>query len=78
MPARVLLTLAGHTHGGQVRFPCSARPIVPSSFGQRFAAGHIVEGGRHLFVSTGIGTSDLPHSLPRAADDFVLTLRASP
>lgn len=60
VPARVTLTLAGHTHGGQVRFPFFGAPIVPSQFGQRFAAGHVVEGGRHLFVATGIGTSILP------------------
>ena len=60
VPARVTLTLAGHTHGGQVRFPLVGAPIVPSRFGQRFAAGHVVEGGRHLFVATGIGTSILP------------------
>jgi uncharacterized protein len=35
-------------------------PLVPSKFGERFAAGHIVEGDRHLFVATGVGTSILP------------------
>ena len=60
VPERVALTLAGHTHGGQVLFPLIGRPVVPSRFGQRFAAGHIVEGGRHLFVATGVGTSILP------------------
>jgi hypothetical protein len=60
VPARVTITLAGHTHGGQVRLPFLGRPIVPSRFGQRFAAGHIVEDGRHLFVATGVGTSILP------------------
>lgn len=60
VPDRVTLTLAGHTHGGQVRLPLAGRPIVPSKFGQRFAAGHVVEGGRHLFVATGLGTSVLP------------------
>jgi predicted MPP superfamily phosphohydrolase len=60
VPDRVALTLAGHTHGGQVRVPFWGRPIVPSAFGQRFAAGHVVEGGRHLFVATGLGTSILP------------------
>ncbi len=60
VPDRVALTLAGHTHGGQVRLPWLGRPVVPSRFGQRFAAGHIVEGHRHLFVATGIGTSILP------------------
>jgi predicted MPP superfamily phosphohydrolase len=60
VPARISLTLAGHTHGGQVRLPFVGAPIVPSIFGTRFAAGHIVEGGRHLFVATGVGTSILP------------------
>ena len=60
VPGDVALTLAGHTHGGQVRLPLVGAPIVPSRFGQRFAAGHIVEGGRHLFVATGLGTSILP------------------
>lgn len=60
VPDRVALTLAGHTHGGQVRVPFIGRPIVPSRFGQRFAAGHVVEDGRHLFVATGLGTSILP------------------
>jgi predicted MPP superfamily phosphohydrolase len=40
VPPRVTLTLAGHTHGGQVRLPVFGRPVVPSRFGQRFAAGH--------------------------------------
>jgi predicted MPP superfamily phosphohydrolase len=60
VPDRVVLTLAGHTHGGQVRLPLVGRPIVPSRFGERFAAGHVIENGRHLFVATGLGTSIVP------------------
>lgn len=60
VPARVSLTLAGHTHGGQVRLPILGRPIVPSIYGQRYAAGHVVEEGRHLYVATGLGTSIIP------------------
>ena len=60
VPARVALTLAGHTHGGQVNLPFVGRLIVPSRYGSRYAAGHIVEGGRHLFVTTGVGTSIIP------------------
>ena len=55
VPDRVTLTLAGHTHGGQVRLPFAGAVIVPSEFGQRFAAGHVVESGRHLFVATRTG-----------------------
>ena len=60
IPARVALTIAGHTHGGQVSLPIIGRPIVPSDFGQRYATGHVVEGAKHLFVTPGIGTSILP------------------
>lgn len=58
VPARVTLTLAGHTHGGQVALPFIGRPIVPSE--PRYAAGHVIENERHLFVTTGVGTSLLP------------------
>ena len=60
IPPRVSLTLAGHTHGGQVWLPLVGRPIVPSRYGERFAIGSIVEAGRHLFVTPGIGTSIVP------------------
>lgn len=59
VPARVALTLSGHTHGGQVKLP--GVPLhVPSQYGERFAYGHIVEEGRHLIVSAGLGTSGYP------------------
>jgi uncharacterized protein len=60
VPERVALTLAGHTHGGQFDLPFVGRLIVPSRFGQRYAYGHIVEGGRQMFVSSGIGNAILP------------------
>jgi hypothetical protein len=60
VPPRVALTLAGHTHGGQVNLPLVGRLIVPSRFGQRYAYGHIIEGGRQMFVSSGIGNAILP------------------
>jgi predicted MPP superfamily phosphohydrolase len=56
---RVALTLAGHTHGGQVRVFGYA-PYVPSIYGSRYAYGHIVEEGRHLIVSGGLGCSSVP------------------
>jgi uncharacterized protein len=51
---------------------------VPSHFGQRYAAGHIVEQGRHLFVTTGLGTSILPIRFRVPPEVAILTLRAAP
>ncbi|MDP3417481.1 metallophosphoesterase [Falsiroseomonas sp.] len=56
---RVALTLCGHTHGGQVRL-AGFSPYVPSAFGNRYAYGHVVEAGKHLVVSGGLGTSIMP------------------
>lgn len=75
VPAHVTLTVAGHTHGGQVALPLVGRPIVPSRYGQRYAAGHVVEDGRHLFVSTGTGTSILPVRFRVPPEIVVMTLR---
>ncbi len=60
LPQNIALTIAGHTHGGQVCFPLVGCPIVPSEFGQRYTRGHIVENNQHLYVSSGVGTSILP------------------
>ena len=38
----------------------SYAPVVPSRYGRRYAYGHIVEDGRNLIVSGGLGCSGLP------------------
>jgi uncharacterized protein len=75
IPARVALTVAAHTHGGQVNFPFIGRPIVPSNYGQRYAAGHVVEDGRHLFVTTGVGTSIIPVRFRVTPEIAILSIR---
>jgi predicted MPP superfamily phosphohydrolase len=60
VPDRVALTIAGHTHGGQIRVPLMPPFWVPSAYGARFAYGHVVERGRHLIVSGGLGCSKVP------------------
>jgi predicted MPP superfamily phosphohydrolase len=52
---RVVLTLSGHTHGGQIRI-LGWSPWIPSRYGLRYAYGHIVERGRDLVVSAGLGS----------------------
>jgi len=75
LDARVSLTLAGHTHGGQVRLPFFGPPVVRSRYGARYAAGQIVENERQLFVTTGIGTSVLPIRFGVPPEYVMLTLR---
>lgn len=77
-PPRVNLVLAGHTHGGQVKFPFIGAPVVPSQYGQRYAAGYIEENGRRMFVTTGVGTSILPVRFGVPPEIVILTLGSQP
>ena len=54
------LTLSGHTHGGQWRFPFAGVVHNASKAPLRWTHGHVAEGGRHLYVTAGIGTSLIP------------------
>lgn len=75
VPARVSLTIAGHTHGGQVRLPLFGAPIVPAI--RRYTAGLVVEQGRQLFVTSGVGTSMLPVRFRVTPEIVILTLARS-
>lgn len=70
------LMIAGHSHGGQIWLPIVGRPMVPSTFGQKYAAGHINEQGKDMFVTTGIGTSILPFRFMVPPEVALLTLRS--
>lgn len=70
------LLIAGHTHGGQVWFPIIGSLIVPSSYGQKYAFGHIKEKDIDLFVTTGVGTSVLPIRFLVPPEIAVLTIEA--
>lgn len=78
VPARVTLTIAGHTHGGQVSLPILGRLIVPSLYGSRYAIGPIEEKGRRMFVATGIGTSIIPVRFRVPPEITLLTLVPAP
>lgn len=68
------LMLAGHTHGGQILLPIFGRPMIPSSFGQKYAVGHVSEDGKDMFVTTGVGTSILPFRFMVPPEIAVLTI----
>ncbi len=76
IPQRVALTLAGHTHGGQIRIPLLWPYFMPSRYGARFAYGHIVEDERHMIVSGGLGTSIIPARLGVPPEIVHVTLGA--
>ncbi|MGI8468363.1 MAG: metallophosphoesterase [Pyrinomonadaceae bacterium] len=71
-----VLFLAGHTHGGQVRLPFIGAPVIPSSYGQKYAAGFIREQEIDMFVTTGIGTSILPVRFGVPPEISVLNIEA--
>lgn len=72
------LVLAAHTHGGQVWFPIFGRAVVPSTFGQKYAYGHVREKNVDLFVTSGVGMSVLPFRFMVPPEIAVLTLRTEP
>ena len=61
VPARVSLTLCGHTHGGQVVLPLLGALHTGSKYGQKFVQGFVTGSlGARGFVSRGLGTTALP------------------
>ena len=77
LPQRVQLMLAGHTHGGQVRFPFIGTVVQASDYGEHYLRGHVVEDGHHLFVTTGIGTSIVPVRFGVPPEIVLLTVNSS-
>jgi uncharacterized protein len=77
LPQHVPLLIAGHTHGGQVRFPFIGSVVESTRLGDRYSRGHIFENDRHLFVTTGIGTSILPVRFGVTPEIVLLTLNSN-
>jgi len=76
VPQRVPLLLAGHTHGGQVRFPIVGSVVESSDYGERWERGHVFEDNHHLFVTSGIGTSIVPVRFGLPPEIVLLTLKS--
>ena len=58
-PRGIDLTLAGHTHGGQIIVPCLGPCWLPHGSGS-YVRGRYDRGDSMLFVTSGVGTSVLP------------------
>jgi predicted MPP superfamily phosphohydrolase len=78
-PAQVALTLAGHTHCGQVHIPFLGRYMPQSSEeSRRWSCGLYEDHGRRLYVSGGIGVSFLPVRFLQPPEIAIVTLHADP
>lgn len=74
LPQRAPLLLAGHTHGGQVRFPIIGPVVESSKYG--WLHGHLFTNNHHLYVTTGIGTSIIPVRFGLPPEIVILTLKS--
>jgi predicted MPP superfamily phosphohydrolase len=63
IPEGPLVTVCGHTHGGQIRLPLLGALVNASDAPMAWTHGHITDRGRHLVVSAGLGTSGIPMRL---------------
>jgi predicted MPP superfamily phosphohydrolase len=68
------LTIAGHTHGGQVRVEILREDLNVARFFTPFVDGLYRSGGRSIFVSRGIGTIGLPARLGAPPEVALLRL----
>lgn len=67
------LTLAGHTHGGQVRIP--GRPVLVRMSRYRLDEGRYERAGAQIIVSRGLGVSGIPLRLFCPPEALLVTLR---
>lgn len=71
------LTIAGHTHGGQVNVEILNDNLNVARFFTPYTRGLYREGGTAVFVSSGIGTVGLPVRLGAPAEVNLIRLRAA-
>lgn len=70
------LTLAGHTHGGQVNVEILDNPVNVARFYTPYTKGLYQEDGASLYVSAGIGTVGIPVRLGAPAEVSLVKLCA--
>lgn len=76
VPETVELTVAGHTHCGQIRLPVIGAIAYMSRYGSRYACGEVREGKKTVIVGAGLGTSLLPLRLGAVPDMWLINLVA--
>ena len=70
------LTLAGHTHGGQVNFEILHQNLNPALYFTRFVRGLYQHEGKAIYVGSGLGTIGVPVRLGAPAEIALIHLSA--
>jgi predicted MPP superfamily phosphohydrolase len=70
------LVLAGHVHGGQIRFPVFGSMLVPSRLGRRYDCGTFASGPTLMHVSRGL-SGEYPVRYNCLPEVTLITLRRS-
>ncbi len=70
------LTIAGHTHGGQVTTEILHQHLNPARYITRFVDGLYQEGGKSIYVSRGLGTVGVPVRLGAPPEVSLIRLTA--
>jgi uncharacterized protein len=75
VPDRIALTLAGHTHGGQVNVPILGPPVsLLKRRAWKYIYGEYALGERRMIVSGGLGTSLAPVRILRPPEVVMVKL----
>lgn len=73
-PAGFAIMFSGHTHGGQLNWPVFGPKAVFND--PRFMDGHVEVDGKHVYVTSGVGTSVIPFRFRVPPEIAVVTLRS--
>jgi len=74
--SRAVLTLSGHTHGGQLNLFGVYAPVLHSDYGQKYTRGMVQAPQTKVFVSTGFGTVFIPLRFFARAEIVVIRLKS--
>lgn len=74
-PNGFAIMFAGHSHGGQVNFPIFG-PFAPFN-DRRFMDGHAEVDGKHVYVTSGVGTSVIPFRWRVPPEIAVVTINSA-
>ncbi len=76
LPASATLTLAGHTHGGQIHIPLMGSLINPQGHGRSLSYGEKHSGNKTLFITAGLSSAYTPARFCMKPEILLITLQS--